>query len=115
MQVAMLLHNFIVDCRESRKDVNEKYDEEYFGNFDIDMEDWTQTELTRLTGEMPIAVVTDNNEPRAKGRPTLTEMENMELGAKVRHSIMLKLATNNLKRPLQSDMHYNKYGNIYMS
>eukprot|EP00521_Asterionellopsis_glacialis_P000695 CAMPEP_0195257062 /NCGR_PEP_ID=MMETSP0706-20130129/6595_1 /TAXON_ID=33640 /ORGANISM="Asterionellopsis glacialis, Strain CCMP134" /LENGTH=90 /DNA_ID=CAMNT_0040310199 /DNA_START=1121 /DNA_END=1393 /DNA_ORIENTATION=- len=85
-----------------------------FENFDIDM-DWTRNELTRLTGEMSIAIVTDNNEPHGSGWCSQSEMENQELGAKVRYSIMLKLASHNMKQPSQSDMHYNKYGKIYMT
>jgi hypothetical protein len=66
VQVCMLLHNFIID--------NERDEVQYSAqDFDIEI-DSTQQELTRQTGEIPRALVTDNNEPRQRGRPTNDEL-----------------------------------------
>ena len=106
IKAAMLLHNFIVDHREENE-------ETYFRNFAVSMNS-TQQELTRQTGEMPRAVVTDNNEPARRGRPTASEDRLAKLGNDVRNQLMIKLATHGLKRPLQADMKYNSYGHIYL-
>jgi len=109
VQVAMLLHNFIVECRESGG-----HDNDYFSSFGIEI-DCIQDQLTRQTGEIPVAAVTDNNEPTRRGRRTLEEIELQALGNKVRQNLMLKLASNDMRRPMQFDMHYNDYGHIYMT
>jgi len=71
--------------------------------------------MTRLTGEAPRALVVDNNEPRPLGRTTTEEKKLMEDGALLRNTLMLSLARNNLRRPMESGMHYNKEGLIYMT
>ena len=77
--------------------------------------DAVQDELFRQTGEMPRAVVTDNNEPRQRGRVGLEEEKQRVLGEAIRHRLTVKLAANDLKRPMHHDMHYNRHGNIHMS
>ena len=66
--------------------------------------DEIQEELTQQSGEMPRAVVSDNNEPRPGGRLTLDEARMRDLGSRVRHQLMVKLATHGLQRPMQHDM-----------
>jgi hypothetical protein len=110
VQVAMLLHNFIIDCREA----DDREDDRFFQMFDIQM-DTLQVELTHQTGEMPRAIVTDNNEPRPKGRPSAHDLRFRELGTELRHRLMIQLATREMRRPLQHDMHYNSHGHIYMT
>jgi hypothetical protein len=109
VQVAMLLHNFIVDCRESTDD-----DNNYFLSFNVKM-NAIQDQLTKKTGEMPVAAVTDNNEPGRRGRRTIEETTLQEQGKKLRHLLTVKLAANGMRRPMLSDMHYNEYGHIYMT
>ena len=107
----MLLHNFIIDSREGRLDDR---DNSYFQQFDI-IEDSVQDEITEATGEMPRAIVSDNNEPRRCGRPSVEEEEHRQQGILTRHNLTIKLAVHEMKRPLQSDMHYNSHGHIYMT
>ena len=111
IQVSMLLHNFIIDSREGRLDDR---DNSYFQQFDI-IEDSVQDEITEATGEMPRAIVSDNNEPRRCGRPSVEEEEHRQQGILTRHNLTIKLAVHEMKRPLQSDMHYNSHGHIYMT
>jgi DDE superfamily endonuclease len=110
IQVGMLLHNFIIDCREA----DDKDDEEFFKNFDIEM-DRHQERLTQTTAEIPRPLATDNNEPRPRGRVSHDEMKLRDQGGEVRHRLTIKLATYGMKRPLQHDMKYNKHGHIYFT
>ena len=77
--------------------------------------DDTQGELFRQTGEIPRAVVTDNNEPRRMGRRSLADNEMRSKGLEVRHRLTVKLAAHDMARPMQHDMQYNTHGNIYIS
>jgi DDE superfamily endonuclease len=109
VQATMLLHNFIVDCRE-----NISFDTSYFEDFDIPF-DYVQDVLTEQTGEVPMAVATDNNEPRPGGRPTLEDVKLRELGISIRERLTVKLAVHELRRPMLHDMHFNSHGHIYMT
>jgi DDE superfamily endonuclease len=106
IQATMLLHNFILD--------NERDDARFFQEFSIQMDD-IQNELTRQTGEIPRALVSDNNETNTGGRPSLTDRESRRMGDAVRHRLTVRLAIHDLQRPLQHDMHYNSHGHIYMT
>jgi hypothetical protein len=107
--VAMLLHNVIVEDRECCE-----ADVEYFRNFDIVM-NGTQQALTRQSGEVPRALVIDNNEPRERGRPIQAVIDARMQGQELRNRPTNALAVNNLKRPLQPEMHRNSQGHIYMT
>ena len=93
IQVCMLLHNFIIDSRECEEDSS------YFRDFNIRM-DSLQQQLTEQTGEMPRPVVTNNNEPRTRGGPSLDDIEMRRVGGLVRHRLTVKLASNDMRRPL---------------
>lgn len=108
VRVCMSSQNFVIDNRES----SEK-DTQHFKSFEIAMDE-TQQEITRQTGEMPRAVVTDNDEPRSAGRPTTEEALLREQGTQVRNDLTVKLSAYDLKRPLQHDMKCNSHGHIYM-
>jgi hypothetical protein len=78
--------------------------------------DKMQEELTSKTGEIPTrSVVTDNNEPRTRGKRSLEETEMREQGNDIRHRWTVQLASHDMKRPLHYDMHYNSFGHIYMT
>jgi DDE superfamily endonuclease len=109
VQVCMLLHNFIIDARESETDCCE-----YFKDFQIRM-DALQLEVTKQTGEIPRPMVTDNNEPRVGGRRRVDEEELRVLGEELRRRLTGRLAARDLRRPLQHDMHYNAHGHIYIA
>lgn len=102
----MLLHNFIVDEREA----GDSEDRRFFSNFDIAM-DRSQRTVSRKSGELPRALVTDNNEPKTVGRNTLEENEPKKQGEEVRHRLVVKLAAHGRRRPMQWDMECNDCGN----
>ena len=110
INVCMLLHNHIIDRREG----DDTEDARFFREFRIEM-DRTQQEISRQAGEVPRAVVADNNEPRRCGRPSIDEAEQRALGAAIRNRLTVKLAANDMRRPLQHDMRYNQHGNIHMT
>jgi len=111
MCAAMLLHNFIVESRLSSSE-----DDQLFRAFSTGIETAAQNNMTRLTGESPRALVTDNNEPRPLGRPTMTEKAMMEQGELLRNSIMLNLsARGDLRRPMERGMKCNKEGLMHMT
>jgi hypothetical protein len=109
-QMKELVSNFIVDERESDTE-----DQRYFSNFSIDMNNPIQQALTRKTGELPRAVVTDNNEPLRRGRPTIEEGLQREIGIAIRDRLTVALASNDMRRPMQHDMKYNNNGNIIIT
>ena len=111
VMVCMLLQNYIIDNRDG--DGSEK-DSHYFLSFNIDIDE-TQARLYAETGEMPRAVVTDNNEPARRGRRTVLEEGLSEVGNNVRRRMSVELAAREMRRPLQKDMQYNSYGHIYFS
>ena len=82
VQVCMSLHNFIVDSRE------DKADKGHFEQFTM-AHDTVQNRLTKQTGEVPVALVTDNNEPRSRGRPTAEEAQLRAEGDSIRHQLKL--------------------------
>ena len=77
----MLLHNHIVDSRNGQ----DTEDANFFRNFDIAM-DRVQRSLTMHTGEIPRATVSDNNEPKSRGRRTSEETRATERGNAIRES-----------------------------
>lgn len=96
IRVCMLLHNYIVDQRQG----TDTEDARFFKDFDIQMDDH-QVEVTRQSGEMPLALVTDNNEGRPSGRPTVEEREMRQLGNEIRLNLVVKLAAHEMRRPMQ--------------
>ena len=110
IQVGMLLQNFIIENRDDGV-----HDNAYFSKFSVDVFDPIQVEITRQTGEIPRAMVSDNNEPKGRGRHTLDETAMALQGAKVRDILTTRLAVNDMRRPMKHDMKYNSYGHIYMT
>jgi len=111
IRTAMLLHNFIVDQR--RGEPSDDFDRSYFQNFRIDNMLATQQRLTRSTGEQARAIVSDNEEPRTGGWPSNQEAKFRRQGDRIRNGNVLKLATYNFRRPMQSNMRLNKQGLVY--
>lgn len=110
VQAAMLLQNFIIENRG-----NGIADGAYFSNFRVDSSEPLQVTITRETGESPIPLVTDNNEPRGAGRRTLTELAAAEKAEAIRKRLTTALSVNGMSRPMQDDMRYNAHGHIYMT
>jgi hypothetical protein len=65
VMAAALLHNFLVDERESDLSFDSE-DAHYFRNFSLREND----ERALVSTEAPTAVATDNNKPHPGGRPT---------------------------------------------
>ena len=109
IQVAMLIHNFII---KNRKDGVS--DNAFFSSFAIEIDE-LQMQMTDETGEPPNPLVTDNNEPRPPGRRSIADIDLANKGSSVRERLTTKLAVYGLKRPIHSNMRYNSYGHIYMT
>jgi hypothetical protein len=100
---AGLLHNFIVDERDAESSC-------YIANF-------SHTNLrddNEHDEEVPVAMVTDNNERKPPGRPTLEDALSKQKGRDLRRAICWNLASRQLARPTQTGFRYNSYGMIYM-
>lgn len=95
-----LLHNFLIDQR------NENEDSDLINDLDSATEDMQ----SQFTDELVMPLVSDNNALDTGGRP-----KNDELATLIREELALHLASNNMIRPLQDGMKYNRLGNIYMS
>lgn len=93
------LHNFLIDQRED-DDVDD---------FETDVENRTEQRPVCLNNELVYPLVTDNNEPDRGGRPRVDEQ-----GIDLRYNIAMNLMANNMKRPHQEGMKYNRLGNVYM-
>jgi DDE superfamily endonuclease len=97
------LHNFLVDeCTQNSE--LDKVDKDFFKHYDH------KTDDTRTVDNIAFPLVTDNNEPSSGGRPRIDGR-----GERIRHTLAIKLRNNDLTRPLQEGMKYNRYGNIYMT
>jgi DDE superfamily endonuclease len=97
------LHNFLVDER-TEDSALEKDDSDFFKHYDH------KTDDTITRHDIAFPLVTDNNEPSRGGRPRIDVR-----GNDIRNNLALKLRNNELTRPLQEGMKYNRYGNIYMT
>ena len=98
IQAAMLLHNFIVEERELS---DRETDCNFFENFNYDESNRNRN----AHGEVPDAIVTDNDEPKPKGRQDKRLEDLKKLGSKLRNTLATNLAAKNYVRPLQSGMH----------
>lgn len=110
IKVCMLLHNFIIDNQKDHK----RNDTSYVENFNIEM-DHIQPALTAKTNELPLPLVSDNNEPSIGRRPSADAQKSREIGDEIRYKLALNLSVSGLKRPIQNGMKYNQYGHVYMT
>jgi hypothetical protein len=108
--VAVLLHNFLVDERESDLDFNSD-DAHYFRTFSLREQD----ERAEVSTEAPSPVATDNNKPRPGGRPTLLMANHQARGRMMREQLTHHLYGSRLGRPMQTRMEYNAYGQVYFT
>ncbi len=107
---AMLLHNFLVDERESFPSFN--IDEaEYFRRFSLREQD----DLALVSTEAPSAVATDNNEFHPGGRPNSSMMNHQARGKQKREQLTAELYGSGNTRPMQQTMEYNAYGQVYFT
>jgi hypothetical protein len=107
VSAAGLLHNFIIDQR------TEEDDEEYFSSFSHSSLQADGNENNH-DHEVPVAMVTGNEQPRPAGRPTVNDRVSRENGKSLRRYIAWNLDANNLTRPNQHGFKYNSYGMVYM-
>jgi hypothetical protein len=100
---AMLLHNFLVDKRESDLGFNSE-DADYFRNFSLRERD----ERAVVSSEAPSPVATDNNEPHPGGRPNASMADHQTRGTKqIREQLTDELYGSGRSRPLQRTMDFN--------
>ena len=110
LRAVMLLHNFLVDKRESRSGLNIE-DAEYFRSFSLRALD----DRSLLSNEQPSAVATDNNEPHPGGRPNGSMINHQERGKRKREDLTDELYGSGRGRPMQERMHHNAHGQVYFS
>ena len=108
---AMLLHNFLVDERESDLGFNSE-DADYFCNFPSVKQ---LDERAVVSSEAPSAVATDNNEPHPGGRPNASMANHQARGKELRDQLTDELYGSGRSRPLQRTMDYNTYGQVYFT
>ena len=84
IQSAMLLHNFIVDERETAAG---QVDNHFFENFEYDESRSTAASHS----EPPEALVTDNDEPKPAGRPDKRKDDLKKLGEELRTTLTVNL------------------------
>jgi DDE superfamily endonuclease len=107
---AMLLHNFLVDERESFPTFNIE-EAEYFRRFSLREQD----NLALASSEAPSAVATDNNEMHPGGRPNASMMNHQARGKQKRDQLTAELYGSGKGRPMQQTMEYNAYGQVYFT
>jgi hypothetical protein len=108
---AALLHNFLVDERESNLGFNSE-EAEYFRTFSLREQD----ERAAVSSEAPSPVVTDNNEPHPGGRPSASMLNHQaRRGGQKREQLTHHLYGHGRGRPMQTTMQYNSYGQVYFT
>ena len=105
----MLLHNFLIDERIA--DETDRYDDDYFASFSI--QNLIQDGNSPNSDEVPLSLVTDNNEPKPVGRKTTDELELKDRGEAVRTRLDMQLYVENKTRPITNRMKVNKLGHVY--
>ena len=98
IQAAMLLHNFIVNEREITDKVS---DTNFFENFQYNK---SNRNRDAHHGEIPDALVRDNDKPMPKGRQDKKLEELKKLGVDLRNTLARNLVQKNYVWPLQSGM-----------
>ena len=76
--------------------------------------DAIQERVTKVTGELPHALVTDNNKPHPCGQQSLTDAELEAQGRNIQDILTTNLAVHLLRRPMQHGMRYNHEGHVYI-
>ena len=110
IKAAMLLHNFLIDERESRSGLNIE-DAEYFRSFSLrDLDDRSLS-----SNEPPSAVATDNNEPHPGGRPNESMANHQVRGKRKRQDLIDELYGTGRGRPMNQRMRHNAYGQVYFT
>ena len=107
---AALLHNFLVDERESNLSFNSE-EAEYFRTFSLREQD----ERATVSSEAPSSVATDNNEPHPGGRPSSSMLNHQTRGRQKREHLTSRLYGSGIGRPMHATMQYNLYGQVYFS
>ena len=109
INAALLLHNFLVNERESASDDN------YFKNFSMEsvLEEEQMQENADFS-EPPLPIVLETESQRGAGRPTLAQQDSKSKGSILRDSLMLELGANGYKRPSRSGTRYNALGHVYV-
>lgn len=113
IKAAAKLHNFLIDCREGTED-----DDNYFRNLSYaNIHSCSLFQTNAVSGEDDVDVnfplVTDNNEPKPKGRKSNKRKREEDAGSQLRDSLCTSLHENGMVRPKRSNMRYNSLGHVY--
>jgi DDE superfamily endonuclease len=106
INAAFLLHNFIIDKRVGT--IDNAIELRMFESFSI-FDQFAGYSLGG-GGDLPRALVTDNNAINEGGRPVLDHR-----GMARRDNITVDLVSHGLKRRLKTGMKYNRDGHVYMT
>jgi hypothetical protein len=116
INAACLLHNFIIEERDTNNVNPQDSDAVVFRTFSTStinfLDKPTISGITRT--EFSSAMVFDNNEPNPGGRPTFDGAVSKVDGEKLRDILSLSLSINDKKRPHQKGFITNDYGMVYM-
>ena len=118
ISAAVLLHNFIVDERilaDANIDDPDS-DDNLFKSFSyatVDYLDSPQSLDIERNTELPVPLVTDNNEPHVGGRPTEIAQRSKTESYELRKTLTVLLAARGMDRPSQPGFKYNHCGMVY--
>ena len=108
---SVLLHNFIVDNRTSNAD------KDLFSNFNVTAESNFQRQSSVRPDanapehdNIPVALVSDNNETKPTGRPINVIKDHMIAGKDLRELHRLSLSVGGHSRPARRGVHTNSEG-----
>lgn len=109
IRTAAKLHNFLIDTRDDNEE-----EDAYFRNFsEATVNDLYDGVIDNHDEDSPYALVSDNNEPRPRGRPTMSDRERQQKGIAFRDTLCLSLSEDGLKRPYNNAMKTNAMGHVY--
>ena len=106
INVAKLLHNFLVNECEQDDELFQKYSYD-----DISFGSGKQC----IDGEMASPIVMDNNEPTPARKKSDIENDFKRHGDLIKPSLVLSLEQEGKVRRNTDSMHYNNFGHVYMT
>lgn len=109
INAALLLHNFLVNERETASDDN------YFKDFSMEsvVQEEQMQEGRFSEPALPFVLETESQRS-APGRPSMEQQESKSKGKSIQHSLMLELSHNGYARQTTSATRYNALGHVYL-
>ena len=108
IRAAALVHNFLVSHREGTD-----LDKPFFKNLSREDMKESKENCKDSSDEKVVPLVSDNNEPKPRGRKFNADIERQKEGKRIRMNVCTDLAENGLARPVTNRMKVNALGNVY--